>query len=233
MSRSGDASKIDVRALLERGNRVPQQPETVRARVLARARATAASPLPPLQPAPQTPFPRHLATPAAAVTAAGAIAATVFSLSGTWSHPAPGPSTSSQVTNAAPALTATLAPTPAPAPLPTGPSAVPPSRAPAQARASRSEPLQASYEAELGLIRSAHASYASHDFANALAMVGEHAQRFPQGLLAEEREALRIRSLAGTGRTKDAERAVSAFARRFPRSVLLPRLRAELGAGSD
>jgi TolA-binding protein len=67
-------------------------------------------------------------------------------------------------------------------------------------------------------------AYASRDFSSALVLVAEHARRYPNGRLAEEREALRIRSLAGSGRTADARRAIAAFAARFPRSVLLPRL---------
>jgi hypothetical protein len=71
-------------------------------------------------------------------------------------------------------------------------------------------------------------AYAGRDFSAALALVAEHARRFSHGRLAEEREALRVQSLAGAGRTDEAARAVSAFAERFPRSVLLPRLSREL-----
>jgi hypothetical protein len=235
MSRSNDSSELDMRALLEQGNRVPRQPESVRERVLARARATAAAPLAPLPPgqAQRTPFPRQLVTPAAALAVAGGIAATAYSLGGTWSgsagHSSPMTSSRSVPAQVAVAATAAAPPGPTAAPPAAGPSAVPK----AQPRTAPAGRPQASYEAELGLIRSAHTAYASHDFANALVLVGEHAQRFPRGLLAEEREALRIRSLLGTGRRKDAERAASAFASRFPRSVLLPRLRAELGTAFD
>jgi hypothetical protein len=48
--------------------------------------------------------------------------------------------------------------------------------------------------------------------------------------LAEERDALRIRALVGAGRTPEARRAAAAFANRFPRSVLLPRLKEMLSA---
>jgi len=61
----------------------------------------------------------------------------------------------------------------------------------------------------------------SGDFAGALAAVGEHAHRYPSGSLVEEREALRVRSLAGLGQSAEAQRAASAFHARFPRSVLL------------
>ena len=87
-----------------------------------------------------------------------------------------------------------------------------------------------SYAAELDLLQRAQVAFAGRDFPGALVLVAEHARRFPNGRLAEEREALRVRSLAGSGRADDARRAVAAFANRFPRSVLLPRLMQSAGA---
>ena len=89
---------------------------------------------------------------------------------------------------------------------------------------------QESYAAELYLLQRAQSDYASQDFPDALVLVAEHARRFPNGRLAEEREALRVRSLAGAGRGDQARRALAAFAKRFPRSVLLPRLREQARA---
>jgi hypothetical protein len=74
------------------------------------------------------------------------------------------------------------------------------------------------------LLRRAHAAYAGRDFASALGLAAEHARRFPNGVLAEQRDALRVRSLAGAGRTSEARGAAKAFASRFPRSVLLPQI---------
>jgi hypothetical protein len=94
----------------------------------------------------------------------------------------------------------------------------------------RSQPLQNPaaarklYAAELALLGRAQSWFGRHDFGRALALVAEHTRRFPNGRLAEEREALRVRALAGAGRTDEARRAASSFAERFPRSVLLPRL---------
>jgi hypothetical protein len=76
--------------------------------------------------------------------------------------------------------------------------------------------------AELRLLRAARTAVARGDFAAALVPIGEHAHRFKNGRLAEEREALRVKSLAGLGRTEEARRAAAAFRARFPRSVLLP-----------
>jgi hypothetical protein len=80
------------------------------------------------------------------------------------------------------------------------------------------------FTAELELLQRAQVAYTRHDFSIALALIEAHARRFPSGQLAEQREALRVRSLAGAGRADEAHRAAAAFAARFPRSVLLPRL---------
>jgi hypothetical protein len=75
---------------------------------------------------------------------------------------------------------------------------------------------------ELRLLRKARVAVARGDFATALSPLAEHARRFKNGRLAEEREALRVKALAGLGRTEEARRAAAAFRARFPRSVLRP-----------
>jgi len=87
--------------------------------------------------------------------------------------------------------------------------------------------------AELALIQQAQSAYAGGNLPNALELLAEHGRRFPNGRLAEEREALRVRSLAGCGRLADARRALEAFADRYPHSVLLPHLRQTLGSGTS
>jgi outer membrane protein assembly factor BamD (BamD/ComL family) len=113
---------------------------------------------------------------------------------------------------------------PAPAALapPAEPSAPP-------SRSARGTTREDPFTAELELLQRAHAAYTHRDFSVALKLVGEHARRFPKGHLAEQREALRVQSLAGAGRTDEAHRAAAAFAIQFPRSVLLSRMR----PGSD
>jgi hypothetical protein len=59
------------------------------------------------------------------------------------------------------------------------------------------------------------------DYAAALPPLAEHARKFRHGRLAEEREALRVKALAGLGRDRAAERAAAAFEARFPRSPLV------------
>jgi hypothetical protein len=75
--------------------------------------------------------------------------------------------------------------------------------------------------AELELLRAAREDVMRGDFAGALAVIAEHARRFRNGALVEEREALRVKSLAGLGRQAEAQRAAAAFHGRFPRSVFL------------
>jgi hypothetical protein len=77
---------------------------------------------------------------------------------------------------------------------------------------------------EIELLRRAQVAYQRRDFSSALALIAEHAHRFPKGPLAEEFEALRVESLVGSGHADKARRAGAIFLARFPRSVLLPRI---------
>lgn len=86
------------------------------------------------------------------------------------------------------------------------------------------------FVAELTILQRAQAAFARHDFSSALVALAEHARRFADGRLAEEREALRVRSLLALGRRHEARRAAASFAARFPRSVLLSRLESEASA---
>jgi hypothetical protein len=215
-----------LKALLAPGKIQRQLPPELRARVLARALAVVAedlagggAPPPRLAEAAPLPLPRKrrlvrlaLAGPIA-VAAAAAIAARL-----TWSEPASGgASPHIGIVQPAPSAAGTSAGEPSRAP-PPPPSAAKPPR--------RTRPGQSSdpFAAELGLLQRAHAAYTRGELPIALALIAEHARRFPEGRLAEQREALRVRSLAGAGRTDEAHRAAAAFARRFPRSVLAPRI---------
>jgi len=116
----------------------------------------------------------------------------------------------------APSRASALAPPPAVAPRPDAVVARSPIRA---------EPRRDARSGELAVLRRAQAAYASGDYPAVVDIVGQHARRFSNGRLAEEAEALRVRSLARSGRADEAQRALEAFARRFPQSVLLPALR--------
>lgn len=88
--------------------------------------------------------------------------------------------------------------------------------------------------AEVKLLQRAQHAYASGDFSSTLVLVAEHARRFARGPLAEECEALGVKSLLSAGRSEDARRAGATFAARFPRSVLLPRIEEALdSAGKE
>jgi len=175
-------------------------------------------------------------TLAASAALAMGIAGAGYALSGRWSR-GPEPRGAASATNVVPPSvrppTAVIASSEREPLAPASASSMPEAddvRGIDAARPSASRPAerQASYDAELTLMRGAHTAYAAHAFSNALVLVSEHARRFPGGLLAEEREALRVRCLLGSGRTAEAERAAAAFSTRFPRSVLLPRIRAEV-----
>lgn len=210
----------ELHSLLERGKYIPPVPDLARARALARARSTATSKIrgdvaPSVR---RRPLTIALAASAAlAVLAATAVAAFhVATRRGETPQPA-----------IAPGRVAVPEATPAPvaAPTFTEPAiATPTATAPRSTHGMHPSSALDSYVAELDLLHRAQSAYAGHDFAGALALVAEHNRRFPNGRLAEEREALRVRSLSGAGRTAESRRAAAAFAERFPRSVLVPRL---------
>jgi len=86
---------------------------------------------------------------------------------------------------------------------------------------------------ELQLLRAAREDVTRGDFARALAVLSEHARRFRNGVLVEEREALRVKTLVGLGRSEDAQRAAIQFHARFPHSVLLSTFERMNGKGTD
>lgn len=74
--------------------------------------------------------------------------------------------------------------------------------------------------AHLGALRQLHRK----DPASAIAFAGEGHEKFPQGLLYEEREALLILSLNDAGRLVEAQRRAEGFRARFPRSAFLSKM---------
>ena len=83
--------------------------------------------------------------------------------------------------------------------------------------------------AETDLLRQAGDAAKAGRPAIALALLQEHATRFPNGILSEEREAERIVVLCALGRTEDARVAASQFLREHPRSPLARRVRESCG----
>lgn len=207
-----------------------ETPPALRARVLARARAIVAAggptrrfptgdlPLPPRVRTARGGRLVRLAIAASVVLAAGAVGA-VAALHG---RGAPAPEEVAGPENAVPAPKGPSRNVDSPSSEPLAPdteSAA--ARPPRPARPGAKIDL---FTAELDLLQRAHGAYTRRDFSAALTLIAEHARRFPNGHLAEQREALRVRSLLGSGRADEAHRAEAAFASQFPRSVLLPRV---------
>jgi len=87
--------------------------------------------------------------------------------------------------------------------------------------------------AELQLLKKARQDVTNGAYADALTTIGEHSRRFRNGNLVEEREALRVKSLAGLGRREDARRAATELQARFPHSVFLPTFERMMAKGTD
>jgi hypothetical protein len=92
------------------------------------------------------------------------------------------------------------------------------------ASATRPSSVTDPYQLELGLLQRARAAVASGRFSVALRAIAEHQRRFATGHLREEREALRVKALAGLGRVDEAHHAAENFREHFPDSVLSPRI---------
>ena len=78
---------------------------------------------------------------------------------------------------------------------------------------------------EAALLRSAHAALSRGDTATANSRLDDHASRFPNGALAEERSAARVHTLCAQGRAAEARTAAGAFVAAHPRSSLAPAVR--------
>jgi hypothetical protein len=206
----------DPEALRELGRIIPPAPEVIRRRVLARARATVAAAAAASVPAP--PIPKRGRGLAMAVAASVALVLGATGAAAALRGWIPG---RSQPT--APPTASAIPPARVSAPvLPARPAVAAEVTSIAKPhRPVRLATAQESYAAELQLLHRAQTAYTGREFSNALVLLAEHGRGFPNGRLAEQREALRVRSLAGSGRADEARQAVAVFARRFPRSVLL------------
>ena len=74
------------------------------------------------------------------------------------------------------------------------------------------------------------AALAHGDGVGALARLALHERRFPNGALAQEREAMAIRALVLTGDREHARARADAFRARYPGSLLWPMIAASLDA---
>jgi hypothetical protein len=105
-------------------------------------------------------------------------------------------------------------------------SVAPPQTAPAPGPVRRSPPTTrestptAAVAEEARLVRQARDSLRSGDAAAALRLLDEHARRFPDGVLAEERSAERVSALCKLGRDDEAREEGARFLRANPGSAL-------------
>ena len=170
----------EVRALLDQERVLPPVSAWQRARATARARASLASPsVASTARASAASRPRWAAAAAAALVISAAVGAAAYEIH---FRLAPAPVARGAVVPApavvsAPAVSAPVVAVPE----------VPPAPAPRVA-APGSSPADAVRE-ELHLMRQARAAVARGDFAAALSPIAEHARRFKNGRLVEEREA--------------------------------------------
>ncbi len=88
-------------------------------------------------------------------------------------------------------------------------------------------PTEAASPDEFALLRAARQAVASQP-ERALSLTEEHAQRFPSGMLAQEREAIAIEALAKLGREAQAQSRAHTFLKAHPGSPYRPRIDAAL-----
>lgn len=112
-------------------------------------------------------------------------------------------------------------PTPSPT-LATAPSAM----APQPSAAAPTRTASRSLQAETALLARAQRALGAGTPAAALPWIQQHAARFPNGELAQEREAARVLALCALQRTNEAHTAIQSFLRTWPTSPLADRVRA-------
>jgi hypothetical protein len=120
------------------------------------------------------------------------------------------------------AAIASREPPPIPTPIAStldAPPSQPPRQSPSSPPGSR-EPAAIDLAAELALIRAAEAAAPSE----ALERLAEHAERFPSGTLASEREGLWILTSCTLGRTTEAQTRFRRFVVDYPSSLMVERI---------
>jgi hypothetical protein len=105
-----------------------------------------------------------------------------------------------------------------------GPAAHPP----APARPSGAPTPENTLLGERVVLDRARAALGRGDGSLALAETDAHAHRYPQGLMAEEREAIAIQALLLVARYDDARQREASFEQKYPRSMLLQAVRASV-----
>jgi hypothetical protein len=88
----------------------------------------------------------------------------------------------------------------------------------------------AAWAAERALLQAAREALQRRQGARAQERLDEHARGFPAGLLAEERDALRVQVLVSLGRLELARAAARRFESTYPASVHRDAIRRALGS---
>ncbi len=109
----------------------------------------------------------------------------------------------------------------------------PAGRAEAPLPASTSTTHDGTLDDELALMRRAHAALNDGRAADALALLDEHARRFPSGVLAEDRSAQRALALCALDRFETAEAEGQRFVSNYPRSPYVAAIRSSCAFVSD
>jgi len=167
---------------------------------------------------------------AAALLVAGGIAG---SLIATLARPTPVRSEARVVKveapSPAPTPQASSIPVPVPEPLPSvsseSPTPLPAAPLPAQSVARGDD---RSLARERALIETARSAVIRRDGQAAVAATADHLQQFPNGRLAEEREALAVQGLMLVGRVSEAQARAERFKGRYPNGLFLPIVEAAL-----
>lgn len=145
------------------------------------------------------------------------------------SPPAPTPSAvaAPPVAPAAPKteVAAVAPPDAAASPDAAAPPAVAPEAKPAPAAQLPNKPAAPPAPSEADLLEQARSALKSEP-SRALARANEAAQRYPRGVLVQEREVLAIQALRRLGRVAEADRRAEAFAKAFPGSAFQRKLNA-------
>jgi ElaB/YqjD/DUF883 family membrane-anchored ribosome-binding protein len=94
-----------------------------------------------------------------------------------------------------------------------------PAAASTRAATAVSDDVESPLRAESGALLRAHDALVSRDCARALDLLDEVRQRFPKGVLAQEREAFGVQALACAGRSAEAAERAAAFLREYPTSL--------------
>jgi hypothetical protein len=138
---------------------------------------------------------------------------------------------------AIPPATSSPAAPPAPVPVPlasaTSPNAEAPSPPPRASVAPSSGGVPSSHGdiiREREILDAARAALAHGQARDAILAMQEHARRWPNGELTEEREVVLIQALVAAGRSPEARARAARFHQTFPKSIFAPAIDVAIGA---